>query len=66
MVHITNKHQTSMMTPEVKLKTGCVVGGASENFDDWDDHMPDTSVKTTGKVVGEFFVSAVGGLSRYG
>jgi hypothetical protein len=67
MSHILSKHKTVMMTPETKEKTKCIVGGTPDRQEEWDVNLPETKPRfVAGGAVGEFVVSAVTGLSRYG
>ena len=66
MQHIVSKHQTQMMTPETKEKTKCIVGGCPDRTEDWDINLPESKIVKVGGAVGEFMVSAMTGLSKYG
>lgn len=66
MIHVTSKHNTTMMTVETKEKTKCIVGGVADRSEDWDVNLPETKVRNAGGAVGEFVMSAVTGLSKYG
>jgi len=58
MVHIISKHKSAMMTPEVKEKTKCVVGGVANQLSDWDINVPESIQKGAGIVADEFFIPA--------
>lgn len=45
MLHITSKHKTAMLTPEIKRKTQCVVGSVAIQEKDWDVNIPETTQK---------------------
>ncbi|KAF7192211.1 hypothetical protein HII31_06243 [Pseudocercospora fuligena] len=61
--HVTSKHKTHMMTPEVKEKTRCVVGGAPGKDEVWDINLPETQGRNLMGSAGRFVISAVTGLS---
>ncbi|KAK4620097.1 hypothetical protein CLAFUW4_11289 [Fulvia fulva] len=63
MSHILSKHKTAMMTPEVKAKTMCIVGGSPEKTQVWDINLPQTHRRKLGGFVGEYVAKAVHGLS---
>lgn len=65
MSHIFSKHKTSMMTPETKERTKCIVGGVPERTEEWDVNLPFTRPKGPGGPVGEFMMSAMSGISKY-
>jgi hypothetical protein len=66
MIHIVSRHKTMMLTPEVLKKTKCIVGGVADRSEEWDINLPETKVHSVGSAVGEFVVSAVTGISKYG
>ncbi|KAK3071870.1 hypothetical protein LTR53_007861 [Teratosphaeriaceae sp. CCFEE 6253] len=64
MLHIVSKHKTTMITPETRTKTRCLVGGMTERAEDWDIHIPVSTQKGAGVAADEFFVSASKFFSR--
>ena len=67
MQHIQAKHKTAMMTPETKEKTRTIVGGVADRAEEWDINLPVTKIRQiAGGAVGEFVVSAMTGISKYG
>ncbi|EME41841.1 hypothetical protein DOTSEDRAFT_177211 [Dothistroma septosporum NZE10] len=63
MSHILSKHKTAMMTPEVKAKTMCIVGGSPEKNSDWDINLPESHKRKLSGFVGEYIIKAITGLS---
>lgn len=53
-----------MMTPEIKQKTKCVVGGVADRAGDWDINVPQSNPKGAGVAADEFLISASKFLSR--
>ncbi|KAK6442428.1 hypothetical protein LTR95_001336 [Oleoguttula sp. CCFEE 5521] len=69
MVHIVSKHKTSMMTPEIKAKTKCMVGGVAKADEDWDMSFPSAVQKGAGVAADELMIglgSSLGGGGRRG
>ncbi|KAK3071088.1 hypothetical protein LTR53_009282 [Teratosphaeriaceae sp. CCFEE 6253] len=64
ILHIVSKHKTTMITPETRTKTKCLVGGMTERAEDWDIHIPVSTQKGAGVAADEFFVSASKFFSR--
>ncbi|EME88617.1 uncharacterized protein MYCFIDRAFT_79971 [Pseudocercospora fijiensis CIRAD86] len=60
--HVVSRHKTYMLTPEVKEKTRCVVGGAPGKDVVWDVNLPETQGRSLKGSVGKFVISAVTGL----
>lgn len=60
--HVVGKHKTHMMTPEVREKTRCVVGGAPGKGQVWDVNLPETQNRNLTGTAGKFVISAVTGL----
>jgi hypothetical protein len=58
MVHIISKHKSTMMTPEVREKTKCVVGSEANQVEDWDINVPESTQRGAGVVADEFLISA--------
>jgi hypothetical protein len=58
MVHIISRHKSSMMTPEVKEKTKCIVGSVGRHVEDWDINVPESNQKGANVVADEFLISA--------
>ncbi|KAK6437685.1 hypothetical protein LTR95_006114 [Oleoguttula sp. CCFEE 5521] len=56
MVHIVSKHKTSMMTPEIKAKTKCMVGGVAKADEDWDISFPSAVQKGAGVAADELMI----------
>ncbi|EMC92999.1 hypothetical protein BAUCODRAFT_96468 [Baudoinia panamericana UAMH 10762] len=65
--HITAKHKTTMMTPEVRSKTRCIVGGTADRTDEtWDINLPETIKRSMGTAFGGLVIGAVTGIPGYG
>ena len=58
MVHIISKHKSTMMTPENREKTKCVVGNVANLVEDWDINVPESNQNGAGVVADEFFILA--------
>jgi hypothetical protein len=58
MVHIISKHKSTMMAPEIRDKTKCVVGSVVKQVEDWDINIPESNQKGASVVADEFFISA--------
>jgi len=66
MMHIVTKHKTVMLTPETRENTKAIVGGVADKAADWDVNLPETKKLGAIGTLGEFSLSAVTGLSKYG
>jgi hypothetical protein len=65
--HILSKHKTISLTPAVKDKVKCVVGGTPKKEDtSWDINIPESRSRSFAGKAEEHFVAAVTGISNYG
>lgn len=66
MEHILAKHKASMITPETKEKTRCIVGRVAEAREDWDVNLTEAKSKTARRAVRDLMAAAVTGFSDHG